>query len=103
MAEYLIESPMWTADKTLYRPGRRNVADSHAKELGLLSTDAGGGEAAGEASKAAAVTYPHADLLASNGFSGWDAVKDASDADLLKIDGIGPTRLAEIRAWKPKA
>lgn len=40
MAEYTIKTPMWTADKTLYRPGRRQVSDAHARELNLVSVQA---------------------------------------------------------------
>jgi hypothetical protein len=105
MAEYVIKTPLWTADKTLYRPGKRQVSDAHAKELGLLKSagTAPEGDAGGEASKGAAVKYPYPELLSANGFKDWASVEAAPDADLLKIDGIGPTRLAEIRAWKPKA
>lgn len=100
MAEYLIKTPLWTRDKTLYRPGRRNVSDAHAKELGLLKGDASeGGERGGrgEVPKASAATYPYPDLLAGAGFKDWQAVSEASDEDLLAVDGIGPARLKEIR------
>lgn len=104
MAEYTIKSPMWTADKTLYRPGRRQVSDAHAKELGLdKSASADSGASSGEASKGAAVKYPYADLLASarpKSFGSWAEVQAAPDEDLLAVDGIGPSRLEEIRAHK---
>jgi hypothetical protein len=43
--------------------------------------------------------YPYADLLKAKGFETWEKVKAAKDEDLLG-DGIGPARLAEIRAFK---
>lgn len=36
--------------------------------------------------------------LANAGYSNWTAVSAATDDDLLKISGIGKTRLAHIRA-----
>lgn len=33
--EYTFTRPMWTADKTVYREGTREVRPEHARELGL--------------------------------------------------------------------
>lgn len=77
MPEYVIKSPMWTKDKTLYRPGRRNVSEAHAKELGLdksAETDAvtDGGESGGSlegvqfASAAARTAAEEAGLTAAD-------------------------------------
>lgn len=43
---------------------------------------------------------PYAELLAGAGFDTPQKVQDASDAKILEIEGIGPARLAEIRAYK---
>lgn len=43
---------------------------------------------------------PYAGLLADAGYAGYEAVRDASDDELLAIEGIGPARLAEIRAFR---
>lgn len=43
---------------------------------------------------------PYADLLAGAGYDTPEKVRAASDGDLLGIEGIGPARLAEIRAYK---
>ncbi len=45
-------------------------------------------------------TYPYADLLSAAGLNDWAAVQKATDEDLLAVDGIGPARLAEVRAYK---
>lgn len=45
-------------------------------------------------------TYPYADLLAAGGFNDWQAVQKASDESLDAVEGIGPGRIAEIRAYK---
>lgn len=47
------------------------------------------------------VPMPYASLLEEAGYGSPEAVRKASDEDLLAIEGIGPTRLAEIRAYKP--
>ena len=38
------------------------------------------------------------DQLVANGFDSDEKVRDASDEDLLAVDGIGPGRLKQIRA-----
>ena len=38
------------------------------------------------------------DLLVAGGFDSDEKVRDASDEDLLAVDGIGPGRLKQIRA-----
>lgn len=38
------------------------------------------------------------DALVAGGFDSDEKVRDASDDDLLKVDGIGPGRLKQIRA-----
>lgn len=45
--------------------------------------------------------YPYADVLSTGGFKDWTAVSGATDEQILALDGIGPARLAEIRAYKP--
>ncbi len=60
------------------------------------TSSAGSGEGGAE-------TFPYADVLAPAGFRTWAQVQDASDEALLDVDGIGPKRLGEIRAWKPAA
>lgn len=42
--------------------------------------------------------FPAAHLLAENGFTTLEAVLSASDQELLDVDGIGPSKLAAIRA-----
>lgn len=58
----------------------------------LAKADTGGSERSS--------TYPSADLLAAGGYKDWSAVKAAKDEDLLALEGIGPVRLAEIRAYR---
>ncbi len=48
----------------------------------------------------AQTTYPYADLLAGGGFKDWSAVKNATDEEILGVDGIGPAKLKEIRAFE---
>jgi hypothetical protein len=43
---------------------------------------------------------PYADLLMPAPFVNEDAVRAATDEEILAVQGIGPTRLAEIRAFK---
>lgn len=73
MAEYEIKSPMWTKDKTLYRPGKRDVSPEHAKELGLdksadTETAGGGGSLDGVqfASSAARTAAEEAGMVAAD-------------------------------------
>ena len=44
---------------------------------------------------------PHPVLisLAENGFMSLDAIRAASDEELLAVPGIGPAKLAAIREW----
>lgn len=44
--------------------------------------------------------YPHAALLAQNGFTSPEAVAAATDQDLRAINGIGPAALKSLREWK---
>ena len=43
-------------------------------------------------------SFPHAELLRAAGFTSAAAVSDASDEELLAIEGIGKKSLADIRA-----
>lgn len=42
--------------------------------------------------------FPSAHLLIESGFTTLEAVLSASDQELLDVDGIGPSKLAAIRA-----
>jgi len=44
--------------------------------------------------------YPYAGILADGGYGTWEAVQNASDEELLGLDGIGKARLREIRAFE---
>lgn len=54
---------------------------------------------ANEATEEDVPAMPYADLLHAAGYTTEDAVQGALDEDLLKVPGIGPARLAEIRAY----
>jgi predicted flap endonuclease-1-like 5' DNA nuclease len=43
--------------------------------------------------------YPYADILTEGGFKDWAAVVAAKDEDLVRLNGIGPARLKEIREY----
>lgn len=58
------------------------------------------GASGGDGAQDAGDDYPSADILRAGGFKDWQAVQGASDDDLLAVDGIGPSRLKEIRAHK---
>lgn len=45
--------------------------------------------------------YLYRDILDGGGFKSHQAVQDASDEALLALDGIGPARLRELRAFEP--
>lgn len=53
-----------------------------------------------EPAKVPTAAYPYADLLKAKGYGDWASVRAAKDEDLIAIEGIGPARLAEIRAFK---
>lgn len=86
-----LKTPFWDQNGRLYRPG----AEIPSEALRPSSAKASAPETEGEAA-----TYPYADVLSEGGFADWDAVKSASDEDILAVNGIGPTRLKEIRAYK---
>jgi predicted flap endonuclease-1-like 5' DNA nuclease len=71
--------------------GKEVDAPTKAEEQASASEPASGG---GEAKK----EIPYADLLAAEGYKTPEQIRAASDEDLLEVDGIGPARLAEIRA-----
>lgn len=92
-----LKTPVWSEGK-LYRPGK-GVEVPQAL-YAVLSPSKAPAAREGGGAKQDAETYPDAELLAAGGFKTWDEVEEASDDDLLALDGIGPARLARIRAWK---
>lgn len=88
-----------TQEGGIYIVGKGTEAryvDASGKDTTRQKSDASqnGGQGGSE-------TWPYADVLAPAGFRTWAQVQDATDEALLDVDGIGPKRLGEIRAWKP--
>jgi hypothetical protein len=76
----------------LYRSGRNvEVPAALAQRIGGETLDAPPQRAGG--------ALPYADLLIPKPFKNEDAVRAASDDEITAVDGIGPARLAEIRAY----
>jgi hypothetical protein len=65
----------------------------------LSSQDARRQMTASRAAPVGGSQMPYADLLMPVPFVSEDAVRSATDAEILAIQGIGPTRLAEIREY----
>lgn len=84
-------------DGRLYRAGK-DVEVPEGFEAWRRGEDASGATA--ESAQAGAETWPYADVLASAGFRTWEQIENATGEELLAVDGIGPKRLGEIRAYK---
>lgn len=65
----------------------------------LSAQDARRQMAASRAAPVGGSQMPYADLLMPVPFVTEEAVRSATDAEILAIQGIGPTRLAEIREY----
>lgn len=108
-----------------YSSGRQiEVSADHVKELTALgftkyvapvqeqpsaaaeqtSTDDGGGGSGGDdfatALEEAGVSSSAADALRGAGYDSVEAVNEASDDDLLAIDGVGPATLEKLRTLR---
>lgn len=71
--------------------GRYKVGDRYV--------NASGDELSAQALASSVRDYPHAEVLRAGGFADWASVVGATDDEILALDGIGPTRLREIRAF----
>lgn len=77
-----------------YGPGEVEVDDAVAKRLKGENLPAPAKESG---SGGLAEDFPYRDLLVGAGFKSAQSVRDASDEQLMAIDGIGEARLKEIR------
>lgn len=86
-----LKRPIWDENKKLYRPGRVTMPRSLAEQHGLVQGS--GGVADGTLPDG----FPGYKVLTEGGFTTIDAVRGASDEDLLALDGIGASTLEKIR------
>lgn len=73
---------------------------ANLEELGILEEVVLGEE---EEEEELPTDFPGYGALLKAGYANWEFVREASDEDLLEIDGIGPKTVEEIREQLPDA